>query len=112
MNKLHIVSVQVLNFNLEFWTIPVWAREEAIGQAEYSKNIGPPIQRFFEKYFDIPFPLPKQDMIAVPGFGGAMENWGLITYRWKSLTLAYLVMFKDALFQLLLISLRSILIHS
>ena len=61
----------------------VWAREEAIGQAEYSKTIGPPMQRFFEQYFDIPFPLPKQDMIALPDFSaGAMENWGLITYRW------------------------------
>ena len=60
----------------------VWAREQAIDQAEYSKNIGPPMQKFFEKYFDIPFPLPKQDMIALPDFSaGAMENWGLITYR-------------------------------
>jgi aminopeptidase N len=37
---------------------------------------------FFTEYFDTPFPLNKCDQVALPDFeSGAMENWGLITYR-------------------------------
>ncbi|XP_063230213.1 aminopeptidase N-like [Bacillus rossius redtenbacheri] len=60
----------------------VWARQEALQQARYSLEIGPKILKYFEDYFEIKFPLPKIDMIALPDFAaGAMENWGLITYR-------------------------------
>lgn len=37
---------------------------------------------YFEEYFGIDYPLPKSDHVALPDFtSGAMENWGLITYR-------------------------------
>jgi hypothetical protein len=38
----------------------IWARKDAIDQVEYAKELGPKILRFFELYFDVPYPLPKQ----------------------------------------------------
>ena len=51
-------------------------------QTELAAKVGPSILEFFERHYNVKFPLPKMDMIAIPDFSaGAMENWGLITYR-------------------------------
>uniref|UniRef100_A0A3P9Q6B5 Aminopeptidase n=1 Tax=Poecilia reticulata TaxID=8081 RepID=A0A3P9Q6B5_POERE len=64
--------------------IRIFARKPAIaaGQGAYALNITGPILKFFEEYYNSTYPLPKSDQIAIPDFSaGAMENWGLITYR-------------------------------
>ncbi|MBI2627649.1 M1 family metallopeptidase [Candidatus Nomurabacteria bacterium] len=55
-------------------------------QAKFALNCAVKILEFYEKYFDIAYPLPVLDMIAIPDFAsGAMENWGAITYRESAL---------------------------
>ena len=53
-----------------------------IENGRFSLNLAARTLAFYEKVFGIDFPLPKMDQIAIPDFAqGAMENWGLITYR-------------------------------
>lgn len=49
-------------------------------QAAYALETTPEMLPFLEAYFGSPYPFDKLDLIAVPGFGGAMENPGLITF--------------------------------
>jgi aminopeptidase N len=59
------------------------------GKAEwgrYALESTAKILEYYNDYFGVPYPLPKLDQIALPGgFGGAMENWGGITYFESSL---------------------------
>ena len=53
-----------------------------IEHGRFSLNLAAKTLAFYEKVFGIKFPLPKMDQIAIPDFAqGAMENWGLVTYR-------------------------------
>ncbi|KAF2109018.1 peptidase family M1-domain-containing protein [Lophiotrema nucula] len=53
-----------------------------VEHGRFSLELAAKTLAFYEKTFDSPFPLPKMDMIAIPDFSaGAMENWGLVTYR-------------------------------
>ncbi len=53
---------------------------------QYALESSVRILDYYNEYFGVPYPLPKLDQIAIPGgFGGAMENWGGITYFESSL---------------------------
>jgi aminopeptidase N len=50
-------------------------------QGRFALDSAAKLLAWFNDYFGVRYPLPKLDLIAVPGgFGGAMENWGGITF--------------------------------
>lgn len=68
--------------NSEGVLVRVWAPKGNAEQGRFGLDVACRTLAFFNGYFDIPYPLPKMDMVAVPDFSaGAMENWGLVTYR-------------------------------
>ncbi|MHA2091910.1 MAG: M1 family metallopeptidase [Candidatus Kariarchaeaceae archaeon] len=53
---------------------------------QYALDFGKKSLGFCQEYFDIPYPLPKLDLIGTPAFAaGAMENWGAILFRENAL---------------------------
>ncbi|KAI9270229.1 peptidase family M1-domain-containing protein [Helicostylum pulchrum] len=55
-------------------------------QGRHALNVAMETLEYFAKVFDLPYPLPKLDMVAIPDFdAGAMENWGLVTFRTTAL---------------------------
>ncbi|MBN2533352.1 MAG: M1 family metallopeptidase [Spirochaetales bacterium] len=60
-----------------------------IQYGSYGVEFGRKALHYCETYYDIPYPVSKMDLIAVPDFAfGAMENWGAITFR-ENLLLHY-----------------------
>jgi aminopeptidase N len=52
------------------------------GQAAYALGATRQLLPYFQRYFGLPYALPKLDQLAVPGVRqGAMEDWGLISYN-------------------------------
>lgn len=51
-------------------------------QGQFALDVAAEALPYYKDYFNIAYPLPKMDLIAISDFAsGAMENWGLVTYR-------------------------------
>ncbi len=58
------------------------AQKGHLTESDYPLEIGKKAIEFYQGYFGIEYPLPKEHLIAVPEFAaGAMENWGALTFR-------------------------------
>lgn len=63
-------------------TVRTFATPDKVNQTDFALDIAVKCLEFYSEYFAIDYPLEKLDMIALPDFAsGAMENWGLVTYR-------------------------------
>lgn len=62
--------------------VRAYSTKEFETQTEFAANLAAKFLDYFDDYFGLPYPLPKCDLVAVPDFSaGAMENWGLVTFR-------------------------------
>jgi aminopeptidase N len=62
-------------------TVGVVATAGKAEQGRFALENAVKLLGWYNDYFGSKYPLPKLDLIAVPGgFGGAMENWGGITF--------------------------------
>lgn len=63
--------------------VSIWStKAHDVSNLDFALEIATRTIDYFDDYFGVPYPLPKSDHVALPDFSsGAMENWGLITYR-------------------------------
>ena len=64
------------------------ALNQDLDAVDFANEIAAKSLEFYDDNFGVPYPLEKLDQVALPDFeAGAMENWGLVTYR-ESMLLA------------------------
>ncbi|MBQ9018305.1 M1 family metallopeptidase [Candidatus Saccharibacteria bacterium] len=64
------------------------ALNQDVNSVDFANEIAAKSLEFYDDNFGVPYPLKKLDQVALPDFeAGAMENWGLVTYR-ESMLLA------------------------
>ena len=78
VGKLNVIESNDFRVPVRVFATPA----SDIEHGRFSLDLAAKTLDFYEKTFDSKFPLPKMDMVAIPDFSaGAMENWGLVTYR-------------------------------
>ncbi|RVX66064.1 hypothetical protein B0A52_09998 [Exophiala mesophila] len=76
--ELKSISTDKFRLPIKVWNTP----EQNDDDGKFALDVAAKTLAFYEKTFQAPYPLPKMDMVAIPDFAaGAMENWGLVTYR-------------------------------
>ncbi|XP_040997347.1 aminopeptidase M1-like [Juglans microcarpa x Juglans regia] len=62
--------------------VRVYCQVGKANQGKFALSVAVRTLELYKGYFAMPYSLPKLDMVAIPDFAfGAMENYGLVTYR-------------------------------
>uniref|UniRef100_A0A8C1VS32 Leucyl-cystinyl aminopeptidase n=1 Tax=Cyprinus carpio TaxID=7962 RepID=A0A8C1VS32_CYPCA len=68
--------------NVSKTKVSVYAVPDKKDQVQYALDTACKLLEFYNTFFEYDYPLSKLDLVAIPDFlAGAMENWGLITFR-------------------------------
>ena len=83
LSELEYLENSYRSINGRNITIKLWSDKEKFDQLDLAFHLVPKVMETLENYLNIPYTLPKLDMVAVPGYDAAraMENWGLIVQR-------------------------------
>ncbi|GFY95541.1 aminopeptidase M1 [Actinidia rufa] len=72
----------VEDFTSDGIKVRVYCQVGKANQGKFALDVAVKTLDLYKMYFAVPYSLPKLDMIAIPDFAaGAMENYGLVTYR-------------------------------
>ncbi len=79
---LGVGDFERITANVDGVEIGVLAKRGDAEHGRFALDSAVQLLRYFNEYFGVRYPLPKLDLVAVPGGGGfsAMENWGAILY--------------------------------
>ncbi|KAB5528472.1 hypothetical protein PHYPO_G00140570 [Pangasianodon hypophthalmus] len=83
----YLVAFIVANFssvstNVSNTVVSIYAVPDKKDQVHYALETAAKLLHFYNGFFEIKYPLRKLDLVGIPDFlAGAMENWGLITFR-------------------------------
>lgn len=78
---LTVGELERITAEIDGVTVGVVATSGKAAKGQFALDSAVKLLAWFNDYFGVKYPLPKLDLIAVPGgFGGAMENWGGITF--------------------------------
>ncbi len=63
--------------------VKIWTKQGFAKFTTYATDVAIATLQYFESYLNVPFPLPKLDIVAIPDFAaGAMENWVIYLFTY------------------------------
>lgn len=66
--------------------INIYVRRNAVDGVTQAAEVAPKLLAALESFLGLKYALPKLDLVSIPDFAaGAMENWGLVTFKYATL---------------------------